>query len=153
MSQVNVEIVRRAFEFEVSGQGGRAEALADFDPNVVMNPVEEAPSYGLNAFRDNFKRWSSAWDELEVTADRQDRARRRVHQAGRSPRSGRAAGVALRAGPHVPDSPRTPRAALEPAAGTSAVRLSDESPPRTRGAHLPTHLKVFMVLPEVARSP
>jgi ketosteroid isomerase-like protein len=69
MSQVNVEIVRRAFEFEVSGQGGRAEALADFDPNVVMNPVEEAPSYGLNAFRDNFKRWSSAWDELEVTAE------------------------------------------------------------------------------------
>jgi ketosteroid isomerase-like protein len=69
MSQENVEIVRRAFEFEVHGRGGPSEAAAVFAPDVVMNPVEEGPSYGLNAIRDNFERWESAWEELEVTAE------------------------------------------------------------------------------------
>ena len=65
----NVEIVRRAFAYEVYGVGDRAEAEAIFDPNVVMNPTEEGPSYGLDAIRDNFERWASAWEDLQVTAE------------------------------------------------------------------------------------
>jgi len=38
MSQENVEIARRAFEFEIYARG---EAAAIFDPDVVLNPVEE----------------------------------------------------------------------------------------------------------------
>ncbi|HEX2371180.1 MAG TPA: hypothetical protein VHI33_01060 [Solirubrobacterales bacterium] len=48
MSQENVEIVRRAFAYEVYGHGDRAEAEAIFDPYVVMNPTEEGPSCGAN---------------------------------------------------------------------------------------------------------
>ena len=40
MSEENVEIVRRAFAYEIYGVGDRAEAEAIFDPNVVMNPIE-----------------------------------------------------------------------------------------------------------------
>jgi ketosteroid isomerase-like protein len=38
MSQENVEIVRRAFAYEIYGVGDRAEAEAIFDPDVVMKP-------------------------------------------------------------------------------------------------------------------
>jgi hypothetical protein len=51
MSQENVEIVRRAFAYEIYGVGDRAEAEAIFDPNVVMNPTDERPSYGFDAMR------------------------------------------------------------------------------------------------------
>ena len=44
MSEKNVEIVRRAFAYEVYGVGDRAEAEAIFDPDVVMNPTDEGPS-------------------------------------------------------------------------------------------------------------
>jgi len=44
MSEENVEIVRRAFAYEVYGVGDRAEAEAIFDPDVVMNPTDEGPS-------------------------------------------------------------------------------------------------------------
>ncbi len=44
MSKENVEIVRRAFAYEIYGQGDRAEAEAIFDPNFVMDPTEEGPS-------------------------------------------------------------------------------------------------------------
>jgi ketosteroid isomerase-like protein len=69
MSQENVEIVRRAFAYEVYGVGDRAEAEAIFDPNVVMNPTNEWPSYGFDAMRSDMERWASAFDELEVTAE------------------------------------------------------------------------------------
>ena len=63
MSRENVEIVRRAFELKVRGRGGDAE-LAAFHPDVVINSVEEGPSYGLNAIRGNLERWASVWEEL-----------------------------------------------------------------------------------------
>jgi ketosteroid isomerase-like protein len=69
MSEENVEIVRRAFAYEVYGVGDRAEAEAIFDPNVVMNPADERPSYGSDAMRSNMERWASAFNELEVTAE------------------------------------------------------------------------------------
>ena len=69
MSQQNVELVRRAVDFEFYGRGGRAEAEAVFDPDFVMNPVEEGPSYGLDAIRDNIEHWRSAWEELTVTVN------------------------------------------------------------------------------------
>jgi ketosteroid isomerase-like protein len=97
MSEENVEIVRRAYAFEFYGPGDRAEAEAIFDPDFVMNPVEEGPSYGLNAIRDNFERWKSAWDGLEVTAeefiDAGDCVLVTVHFRGR----GRGSGVAVEA--------------------------------------------------------
>ena len=46
MSQENVEVVRRAFAYEIYGVGDRAEAEAIFDPNVVMNPTNEGPFHG-----------------------------------------------------------------------------------------------------------
>src|SRR5215218_2915112 len=69
MSQENVEIVRRAWEFEMFGRTGSGDPLADFAPDVVMNPVEEEPSYGRAAIRDNFRRFATAWEKLEVEAE------------------------------------------------------------------------------------
>ena len=51
MSQENVEIVRRAWEYEIFGRGGGDDPLADFAPDVVMNPVEEEPC--REAIREN----------------------------------------------------------------------------------------------------
>ena len=64
-----MEIVRRAFAYEIYGVGDRAEAEAIFDPNVVMNPIDEGPSYGFDAMRSDWERWASAFEELEVTAE------------------------------------------------------------------------------------
>ncbi|HEY8001217.1 MAG TPA: hypothetical protein VID76_04705 [Solirubrobacterales bacterium] len=36
MSEENIEIVRRAFAYEIHGVGDRAEAEKIFDPHVVM---------------------------------------------------------------------------------------------------------------------
>src|SRR3954451_13862337 len=69
MSQENVEIVRRAWEYEIFGRGGGDDPLADFAPGVVMTPVEEEPSYGREAIRENLQRFETAWEELEVTAE------------------------------------------------------------------------------------
>ncbi len=69
MSQENVEIVRRAFAFKVQGLGDPAEALADFDPDVVLTSVEAGPSQGRDAIRDNLERWKSAWAESEAMAE------------------------------------------------------------------------------------
>jgi len=69
MSEENVEIVRRAFAYEIYGAGGRAEAEAIFDPDVVMNPNDAGPYHGLNEMRDDFERWATAFDELEVHAE------------------------------------------------------------------------------------
>ena len=55
MSEENVEIVRRAFAYEYYGIGGRAEAEAIFDPHVVMNLIDAAPSEGLAATRADFE--------------------------------------------------------------------------------------------------
>jgi len=41
VSQENVEIVRRAFEYEISGRGTAAEIRAIFDPHVVMSRLRK----------------------------------------------------------------------------------------------------------------
>jgi ketosteroid isomerase-like protein len=69
MSQENVEIVRRAIAYEYYGVGDRAEAEAIFDPKVVLNPMDEAPSSGFDAMRADIERWASAFDELDVTIE------------------------------------------------------------------------------------
>jgi ketosteroid isomerase-like protein len=91
MSEENVEIVRRAFQYLVSGRGG-SEVLASFDPDVVMKPVETGATYGVNAIRDNFERWQSTFDELSVTVegmiDAGDRVVHSAHWRGRGRGSG-----------------------------------------------------------------
>ena len=92
MSKENVEIVRGAFEFEVHGRGDPSEAQAYFAPDYVSYPVEEGPSFGLDAIRDNIERWREAWEELEVTAeefiDAGDRVLVTEHHRGRGRGSG-----------------------------------------------------------------
>jgi len=92
MSQENVEIARRAFAYEIYGVGDRTEAEAIFDPEVVIHPTEEGPSYGLDAIRDNIEHWKDAWEELEVTTeefiDAGDRVLVTAHHRGRGRGSG-----------------------------------------------------------------
>jgi ketosteroid isomerase-like protein len=94
MSGEKVEIVRRAFAYEIYGEGDRAEAEELFDPYVVINPAEEGPSYGIDAIRDNFEHWKGAWDELDVEIEDvieagEDRVLLTAHHRGR----GRASGI------------------------------------------------------------
>jgi ketosteroid isomerase-like protein len=69
MSEENVEIVRKAIAYEYYGVGDRAEAEAIFDPQVVLNPIDEAASSGFDAMRADMERWASAFDELNVTIE------------------------------------------------------------------------------------
>ena len=100
MSQENVEIVRRSWELEVSERHARAKALEahaallleTFDPDVVWNPVEEGPSYGLDAYLDYSRRWEAPWENLEMTTeefiDAGDRVVVRAYLRGRGRESG-----------------------------------------------------------------
>jgi ketosteroid isomerase-like protein len=92
MSQGNVEIVRRAFAYEIHGVGDRAEAEEIFDPNVVMNPSDEGPSYGFDAMRADYARWASVFEELSVTIeeiiDAGDQIVVVAHHEGRGRKSG-----------------------------------------------------------------
>jgi ketosteroid isomerase-like protein len=96
MSEKNVEIVRKAIAYEYDGVGGRAEAEAIFDPQVVMNPIheglDEEPAYGPDAMRDDWKRWASAFEELNVTfeeiIDAGDQVLVVAHHHGRGRKSG-----------------------------------------------------------------
>jgi len=92
MSQENLEIVRRAFAYEIYGVGDRAEAEAIFDPHVVMNPSDEGPSYGFDAMRADFERWASVFDGLRVTVeeviDGGDQVVVVAHHEGRGRKSG-----------------------------------------------------------------
>jgi ketosteroid isomerase-like protein len=93
MSHENVEIVRRAWEYEMFGRGGGDDPLADFAPDIVMNPVEEEPSYGREAIRENFQRFETAWEELEVTAEQFIDAGERVFVTAHFRGRGRASGI------------------------------------------------------------
>jgi ketosteroid isomerase-like protein len=96
MSEENVEVVRKAIAYEYDGVGGRAEAEAIFDPQVVMNPIreglDEEPAYGPDAMRDDWKRWASAFEELNVTfeeiIDAGDQVLVVAHHHGRGRKSG-----------------------------------------------------------------
>jgi ketosteroid isomerase-like protein len=67
MSEENVEIVRKAIAYEYYGVGDRAEAEAIFDPQVVLNPIDEESSSGFDAMRADYERWASAFEEFRVT--------------------------------------------------------------------------------------
>src|SRR5262245_26903582 len=95
MSEENVEVVRKALAYEYDGVGGRAEAEAIFAPDVVMNPVhavDQEPSYGPSAMRDDWERWASAFEELTVTVeeiiDAGDQVVVVAHHQGRGRKSG-----------------------------------------------------------------
>ena len=93
MSQEEGDVVRRAVQFEFSGRGGLDEAEAIFDPDVVMNPIEEGPSYGVDAIRDNIEHWKTAWEELEVTPEEFMDAGDRVLVTIRHRARGRGSGI------------------------------------------------------------
>jgi ketosteroid isomerase-like protein len=93
MSQENVEIVRRAWEFEAFGRDYRAEALTVYDPDVVVTPLEEGPSYGLDAYLEYFERWFAAWEMLEQAAEEYIDAGDRVVVRGYFRGRGRGSGV------------------------------------------------------------
>ena len=93
MSQANVEIVRRALAYEINRVGDRAEAEAIFDPDVVMNPSDEEPSYGFDAMRADMERWASSFDELEVTVEEIIDAGDQVVVVAHHEGKGRASGV------------------------------------------------------------
>jgi ketosteroid isomerase-like protein len=96
MSEENVEVVRKAIAYEYDGVGDRADAEAIFDAEVVMNPtsegLDEEPSYGPDAMRDDWERWASAFDELTVTfeefIDAGDQVVVVAHHQGRGRKSG-----------------------------------------------------------------
>ena len=97
MSQENVEIVRRAWEYEMFGRADGADPLADFAPDVVMNPVEEEPSYGREVIRGNIQRFETAWEELEVTAEQFIDAGERIFVTAHFLGRGRASGIPVEA--------------------------------------------------------
>jgi uncharacterized protein len=63
MSQENVEIVRRFL------RAGVDEALADADPDIVWNPIEELPTRGHEAVRSSLAQWKSEWHDYELLAE------------------------------------------------------------------------------------
>ncbi len=94
MSQENVEIVRRAWEIEAFGRDDyRAEVLTVYDSDVVVAPLEEEPSYGLDAYLDYIERWFAAWEELEQAAEEYIDAGDRVVVRGYFRGRGRGSGV------------------------------------------------------------
>jgi ketosteroid isomerase-like protein len=60
MSRENVEIVRRFLIVELD------EVLANVDPDIVWNPVEESSAEGPEAVRASTKRWKREWDNYEL---------------------------------------------------------------------------------------
>jgi ketosteroid isomerase-like protein len=92
MSEENVEVVRKAIAYEYYGVGDRAEAEEIFDPQFVLNPIDEGPSHGLDQVRYDWERWSSAFEELRVTfeeiIDAGDQVVVVAHHEGRGQKSG-----------------------------------------------------------------
>jgi ketosteroid isomerase-like protein len=73
MSEENVEVVREAFAYEYLDRGGRVEAARYFTADFEMDPtacaLDEERIVGRASIRQNFERWASAWESLEVTAE------------------------------------------------------------------------------------
>ena len=61
MSLENVEVVRRFLVVD-----DLDEALADVDPGIVWNPVEESSAQGHDPVRASTARWKSEWDDYEL---------------------------------------------------------------------------------------
>src|SRR3954447_9097123 len=92
MSEENVEVVRKAIAYEYCGVGDRAEAEAIFDPQVVLNPIDEGPSHGPDEMRYDWERWASALEGLrgrcEESIDGGDQIVVVAHHQGRGRGSG-----------------------------------------------------------------
>ena len=88
-----MKVVRRMLEAYVAGD--LEKALADADPEIVWNPVEETPRQGHDAVRENLRRWETDWEDLrtvpEEFLDAGERVVVTVHFAGR----GRGSGIAV----------------------------------------------------------
>jgi ketosteroid isomerase-like protein len=86
MSQENIDIVRTFLAADLD------EALVHADPEIVWNPVEEAPTRGHEAVRASLVRWKSEWDDYELLpqefADLGDRVLVTVCLRGRGRGSG-----------------------------------------------------------------
>ena len=89
MSQENVEIVRSFLS------AGVDEALADADPAIVWNPIEELATQGHEAVRTSLAHWKAEWEDYEVLPqeflDAGDRVMVTVRLRGR----GRGSGVEI----------------------------------------------------------
>ncbi len=55
-----MEIVRRFLS------AGVDEALADADPDIVWNPIEELPTQGHEAVRASLAEWKAEWQDYEL---------------------------------------------------------------------------------------
>ena len=93
MSEEYVEVVRKAIAYEYDGVGDRAEAEAIFDPQVVLNPIDEGPSHGPDEMRYDWERWASAFEELRVTFEEIIDAGDQVVVVAHHQARGRASGV------------------------------------------------------------
>jgi ketosteroid isomerase-like protein len=82
----NVELVRRFLVLDAD------EALVYADPDIVWNPVEEAPGRGHDAVRASLDRWKGEWDDYELDtedfADLGDQVLATVCMRGRGKGSG-----------------------------------------------------------------
>ena len=85
-----MKIVRRLFEAYAAGE--LEKALADADPEIVWNPVEETATQGHDAVGENLRRWETDWEDLrtvpEEFVDAGERVVVTVHFAGRGRGSG-----------------------------------------------------------------
>jgi ketosteroid isomerase-like protein len=90
MSQENVEVVRRTFEYY--SRGDYAEAAALLAPDVHWEIGQELPAQGRDAVRRMWERWDSGWQELETVPeefiDAGDKVVVSVRYTGRGPASG-----------------------------------------------------------------
>ena len=95
ISERNVEIVRTAFEAYM--RGDLDEALSYADPEIIWNPVEEAPGEGPDAMRANLARWESNWDEYEAIPEEFMEAGERVVVTTRFRGTGKGSGLEVEA--------------------------------------------------------
>jgi ketosteroid isomerase-like protein len=90
MSKENVDVVRQAFEAYTSR--GAEAAREFFDPEIVWNAADEAPSHGLDEVVGYMDRWEGEWENLRTSAedfiDAGERVFVTVHFSGRGKASG-----------------------------------------------------------------
>ena len=90
MSQANVDVVRRLFDFYA--RGDYAAAADCLDPDVVYEVGQELPARGRGAVRAMWERWDSTWEELstvpEELIDAGDHVLATVHYRARGRGSG-----------------------------------------------------------------
>jgi ketosteroid isomerase-like protein len=91
MSRENIEIVRRFVLL------GFDEAREYADPDIVWNPIEEAPSKGHDAVRAYLDRWEDEWEEYEGVPEEFLDADDRVLVTFRVNARGRGSGMKLEA--------------------------------------------------------